>query len=297
MRVALSLALVVVLAGLGCGRPAAGGPKRSAAPPKGLDDLARLRQLEAEGQRLIEAGRTTPMAELLQQLGRTQCRLHLPDASGRPRTPSRIYEASCPGVLVVAGVHKCNRCPRWHAATASGFLLTSGGAFVTNYHVVNNPSHHTLVAMTHAGRVYPVKEVLAADEAEDVAILQLDAPGEAFTPIPLGRPAPVGAAVVVISHPDVQFYTLTAGVVSRYLARKRKEKEVTVLAITADFARGSSGGPVLDERGAAVGFVGSTRGAYYKVSEEKKEDLQMVFKHCVPADSIRKLISSDRSDP
>jgi len=60
------------------------------------------------------------------------------------------------------------------------------------------------------------------------------------------------------------------------------------MCITADYARGSSGGPVLNEQGAVVGMVCSTRTTYYgEKDKEKDNDVQMVVKFCIPADSIR----------
>jgi len=63
-----------------------------------------------------------------------------------------------------------------------------------------------------------------------------------------------------------------------------------MMAVTADFARGSSGGPAFNDCGNVVGFVCSTSSVYYKVGQGRKDDLQMVFKNCVTAASVLKLI-------
>jgi S1-C subfamily serine protease len=190
----------------------------------------------------------------------------------------------------VAGAFKCSKCTRWHASPASGLLIAPDGTFVTTYHVVNDAKKHTLIAMTRDGTVYPVGEVLAASREDDVVILRLGAAGVEFRPVALSDDAPVGALVCVISHPAKRFYVLTQGVVSRYFRRTKDGQRVTRMSITADFARGSSGAPVFNERGAVVGLVGSTESVYYKVTKGKKENLQMVFKQCAPASSILKLI-------
>jgi S1-C subfamily serine protease len=120
-----------------------------------------------------------------------------------------------------------------------------------------------------------------------VAILQVE--GLNPRPLALAPGAPVGSPVRVISHPDGHFYTLTEGVVSRYLTVRRAETEVPAMAITADFARGSSGGPVFDDAGAVVGIATTTHSIYY---DEKgaRDNLQMVIKQCVPAASVLKLV-------
>jgi S1-C subfamily serine protease len=94
----------------------------------------------------------------------------------------------------------------------------------------------------------------------------------------------------VISHPDRRFYTLTDGIVSRYSTSTGGGKKTSVMMITADFARGSSGGPVFNDCGAVVGYVGSTVSVYYNVDKGRKDNLQMVFKQCIPTGNVLKLI-------
>ncbi|MCY3023826.1 MAG: serine protease [Planctomycetota bacterium] len=167
-------------------------------------------------------------------------------------------------------------------------MIGPGGVCVTNYHVVNAPKWETLVAMTSDGRVLPVKKVLAASQPDDVAIIQVDA--DNLVPLALAPDAPVGSRVRVLHHPDGRFYTLTEGMVARYFTTHKGGGHTTMMAITADYARGSSGGPVFDDRGAVVGMVASTTSIYYEEKEGRKENLQMVIKECVPAANVLKLI-------
>jgi V8-like Glu-specific endopeptidase len=64
------------------------------------------------------------------------------------------------------------------------------------------------------------------------------------------------------------------------------------MAITADFARGSSGSPVFNECGNVAGVVCSTQSIYYRETRGRQTDLQMVFKQCVPAEQVLKLIAA-----
>jgi len=265
-------------------------PAAVASAPAIINDHALIEALERSAPKLVSEGKVVPLAELRPQLGRKQCSLRLLQPSAQRLTPAQVYEQCRSSVLVIGGLHKCDKCPRWHAGTSCAFPLTASGAIVTNYHVVANKEHYALVAMSCEGALFPVREVLAASQDDDVAILQLDAPGAVFRPLALSPRAPVGAPVCVISHPDRHFYALTCGIVSRYVRRAKAGRPATWMEITADYARGSSGGPVLDERGAVAGLVASTESVYYKIVDGRKEDLQMVFKDCVPAESVLKLI-------
>ena len=122
--------------------------------------------------------------------------------------------------------------------------------------------------------------------------MQLDVPkGVTLKALPLGTEAKAGSTIHVISHPDRHFYSMSTGIVSRnYMRERGPGKIVPTLAITADYARGSSGSPVLNERGQVVGIVASTDSVYYKEENGKQENLQMVFKQCVPVASLLKLI-------
>ncbi len=284
-------AVLVLMACMAAGCTEAGRVGDTSVQADGVCDWYLYNRLLYETGRLIDEGKTTPLDTIRAGLARRSCALPLaPPPSGR-MTPADIYARCCESVLVLAGAWKCDKCDRWHLTISTGFVITASGAFVTNYHVVDNAKHVTLLAMTDDGTVVPVREVVAASKEDDVAILRLDAGERRFRPLVLSTDAPVASSVCVISHPARRFYSLTRGIVSRYfLVRAGEKRAVPRMHITADFARGSSGGPLFNKRGAVVGFVKSTASIYYDVSEGKKDSLQMVFKECIPASQVLKLI-------
>lgn len=287
------------LAAGGCSRPstsvacdplhALALPAAADGQPASLDavDDRRLNdRLLREGGRLIDEGKTIETKAFIEQLGRERCELTLPDAKPIAQSPGELYDKASDGVLIVAGLYKCDRCNNWHANSASGFALTADGAVVTNHHVVANEKNSTLVVMTRAGRVLPVREVLASDKANDVAIVKVEPGDEPLTPLPVVSPAAVGEPVTVISHPDHRFYMLTTGVVSRHGLVMNEGRTVKRLFITADYAKGSSGAPVFNGQGQVIGLVASTQSIYYSVENGDPRNFQMVIRMCVPASAV-----------
>ena len=67
------------------------------------------------------------------------------------------------------------------------------------------------------------------------------------------------------------------------------------MAITADFAKGSSGAPVLNTKGEVVGMVSAMNSVYYEDDSTCPKNLQMVVKNCVPARYILNLIEGNGS--
>jgi hypothetical protein len=122
----------------------------------------------------------------------------------------------------------------------------------------------------------------------DIAILRCE--GSGYTALPLSAEAPDGSPVGVWSHPSSHFFCLSAGIVARRFLLRKPGGRAEALAITADYARGSSGGPVFDDRGNVVGMVASTDSVYYDEENGQQKNLQMVFKNCVSARSILALI-------
>lgn len=282
------IGVLAVAASLAGGVRAADAGSR-AAP---VDD-ARIRdELLAEGESLRAQGSLVAMAELAGQLERT---LEAPVAwvvagAEEPGDAGSLLAERLPGVLVVSRLYLCPDCKHWHTSVAGGFFLNTEGVFATSYHVVAEKEGAGLLIRTTDGRIAPVVEVLAADEAHDIAILRAE--GSAYTPLPLAREIRPGERVRVISHPDNHFYVLTEGIVSRFYVHGNPTLPIrpVLMAITADFARGSSGAPVLNDHGHVVGMVQSTESVYYVEDQHRQEHLQMVFKSCVPTAAILDLL-------
>ena len=257
-------------------------PAASQAEPVVINDRQIIRQMTAKASRMMDSDSVVGMKTLIERLKKEpKVNLRL------PKTGSASADEARKAVAVVGGVYKCDKCTRWHVAPASGFLIAED-LVVTNYHVVDNPERSGLAVRLFDGRVFMVEDVVASSERYDLVVLRL--PKTGIKPIALGQAAPVGAKVDLISHPNHKFYTLSEGRVARYFVTQRNRRPVPAMAITADFGKGSSGAPVLNEDGQVVGVAASTESLYYTEKDGEQKNLQMVFKNCVPVSQLRELI-------
>ena len=221
-----------------------------------------------------------------------------------------LYEAVTPAVVVVGSIYKCNSCSDWHlGGMASGWLLAGDGLVVTNHHVFAEDGDHRFGVMTADGEVFAVTAILAANRAGDAAIAQIDTRGRKLPSVALGPRPACGEAVTVISHPAGRFYSLTKGIVSRYHRQQDESASATTrkppvgkkvetaadpiwMSVTADFAVGSSGGPVFNAEGQVVGMVSRTFSSEPSRNHRRRGQFstQMVFKDCVSRETLMGLI-------
>jgi serine protease Do len=135
----------------------------------------------------------------------------------------------------------------------SGFIISSDGKIVTNFHVVAGKP--TILARRSDGSFLVIKGVLASDKANDLAILQAEGRNLPFVPLGDSDGVKVGEAVCVIGSPMLLEGTVSAGIISavRELRGDRK-----LLQITAPISEGSSGSPVFNRKGEVIGVASFT---------------------------------------
>jgi serine protease Do len=134
----------------------------------------------------------------------------------------------------------------------SGFIITSDGKVVTNYHVVKDAREVTVVA--DDGTEYKAK-VLGSDEKTDVAVVQIDGKGKAFPTVPFATaPIRVGDWVLAVGNPFGLGGTVTAGIVSARGREIGAGPYDDFLQIDAPINHGNSGGPTFNLNGEVVGM-------------------------------------------
>ena len=123
--------------------------------------------------------------------------------------------------------------------------------------------HHAVKDMVVAGSsvqeagnviLHPIGAIFAVNKAHDIAILQarVSAP-----PLRLGNSDTVriGDTIYVTGNPDGYVGTFSDGLVSAIRPDGGGWGKGTLIQITAPISRGSSGGPVLNDRGEVIGVA------------------------------------------
>jgi serine protease Do len=227
----------------------------------------------------------------------------LPQAEGRkakrsagPARAAPTHAEAVASTVVIGTVEKCQDCDDWHLGVVStGWLVGAEGLVATNYHVLEDDSENRVGVMTSDGRVFPLREVVAADRDGDAVLVRLGGDVGGLPWLPLAERARTGEGVRVVGHPDGRFYSLTGGMVSRVFVGPQEEgaERRAWLTVTADYGAGSSGGPVLNADGEVIGMVSSTATLLADPEEgesPRPEDVQMVFRDCVSLDTLRGML-------
>ena len=176
-----------------------------------------------------------------------------------------IYRRSAPGVVQIVSTEKSTQSTDpfsgspfsqpGQQALGSGFVLDKEGHIVTNYHVVQGASKIQVGFSNDAS--YSAK-LVGSDPSTDVAVLQVNAPSRALTPLPLGNSdrVAVGDEVVAIGNPFGLDRTATAGIISAIQRRITAPNGFSIdhaLQTDAPINHGNSGGPLIDAHGAVIG--------------------------------------------
>ena len=175
-----------------------------------------------------------------------------------------IYRRSAPGVVQIVSTEKST--PQTdlsgspfsqpgQQALGSGFVLDKEGHIVTNYHVVQGASK---IEVGFSNDTSYSAKLVGSDPSTDIAVLQVDAPSRALTPLPLGNSdrVTVGDEVVAIGNPFGLDRTATAGIISAIQRRITAPNGFSIdhaLQTDAPINHGNSGGPLIDARGAVIG--------------------------------------------
>ena len=144
------------------------------------------------------------------------------------------------------------------AVSGSGFIISSDGYILTNYHVVETAYTNNLPLLVYLndGTRFEAK-VIGFESSNDVAVIKINATGLSAASIANSDDIRVGERVYAVGNPFGELvYTMTEGIVSA-LDRvvSVEKKSINTFQLSAAVNSGNSGGPVYDSKGEVVGIV------------------------------------------
>ena len=137
-------------------------------------------------------------------------------------------------------------------ALGSGFFVRQG-VVATNYHVIEGAASGYAKGVGQQAK-HDILGVVAADGERDLALLSVAEQTSKALPLGDSTKAAVGDKVYAVGNPRGLEGTFSEGIMSGI----RQIGPDTVLQITAPISPGSSGGPVLDSEGKAIGVATAT---------------------------------------
>ena len=216
------------------------------------------KRMDAMEQNLAENSQALASAMEEQQSSQP---LALP-AAGEGMTAAQIYEQACRQVVgVTTEVTYTNffGMTSSSAVSGSGFIISEDGYILTNYHVIESADQGRLpvTVMTYDGTKYDAA-IVGTEEANDIAVLKIEASG--LTPVTFGdsNSLSVGDAVYAVGNPlgELEFSMSTGHVsaLDRVITTQESES-INMFQIDAAVNPGNSGGPVYNRLGQVVGVV------------------------------------------
>ena len=152
-------------------------------------------------------------------------------------------------------VHLSVRDAKGESWTGSGFVVDDG-QIATNYHVIDNMSVGG-ARLVGKEEIYPIEATLAGDKERDLAVIKIAKINAPALPLGDSNTVEVMDTVYVAGNPQGFEGTVVPGNISAI----RQSKDLVPLKffqMTAPISKGSSGGPVFNERGEVIGVSFAT---------------------------------------
>jgi S1-C subfamily serine protease len=183
-----------------------------------------------------------------------------PSVATDEKNNQEVYASISPGVVHITStvtVQDWFSAYKTEGGSGSGSILDKEGRILTNYHVIQEAEK--LDVRLSNNKTYEAK-VLGSDPDNDLAVIQINAPANELSVVPLGSAKNlfVGQKVLAIGNPFGLDRTLTTGIISGLSRPIRSEMTQRLIegAIQTDAAinPGNSGGPLLNSRGQLIGI-------------------------------------------
>ncbi|PIR38212.1 MAG: hypothetical protein COV34_01195 [Candidatus Zambryskibacteria bacterium CG10_big_fil_rev_8_21_14_0_10_42_12] len=157
-----------------------------------------------------------------------------------------VYEQSKDSVVIIETMDMYG-----DPYSGGGVVLSSDGLIVTSYHQLQDAEK--VAVSLYDGSIVKVTDVVAYDEALDIAFIKIDSVD--LQPMPIGDSAllSIGERVYSIGHPEGFHHSFAEGVVSGIRDYSSRGEGIQI-QMTNPISAGNSGGALLNTYGELVGI-------------------------------------------
>ncbi len=210
----------------------------------GLKDEASTTNADAPHMTFRPTADAQPKAELPKEQTDEQLE---PATASAALTPEELYESVAAAVVELEVRDRSGDL----LCTGTGFFVDDSGTLVTNAHVVLADGAAFVVARLFDETQLYIDKVSAVDKENDLAIVDVAIDGNEFVRLAI-EPPQVGARVFAVGNPIGLRRTLSEGLVSGV---REIDDQRSLIQTSAPISSGSSGGPLLEEKGNVIGVT------------------------------------------
>jgi S1-C subfamily serine protease len=171
-------------------------------------------------------------------------------AASAPARAALVYRRILPSIVTIRTTSRNGR-----EVSGTGVVINADGSILTAQHVV---AESTEIRVFFADGTKANGSVVAAEPANDIAVLKADRPPGVIVPAVMGGGVGVGDEVVAVGHPLGLTNSLSAGVVAGLRRSVPVDQGRTLddlIQFDAAVNPGNSGGPLLNRNGQVIGIV------------------------------------------
>jgi DNA/RNA endonuclease G (NUC1) len=131
----------------------------------------------------------------------------------------------------------------------TGFFISSDGYALSNYHVFEGTNQGNEQIQLSNGRKLKIERVIRKDREKDFILFKVESVSNVTYLSIASSPSEIGEQVLAIGNPEGLEHTLSTGIVSGY-----RENDFYIQT-TTEITHGSSGGPLINLKGEAIGIT------------------------------------------